>query len=309
MSDYLKAHIQVTLAMIIIGSFVVVSKLIIERFPVFIASELRMVIGAAILTGLLLMREKRFPKLSKRDFFILFLQSLLGVFMFSVLMLYGLKLTTALESGIITSTTPAIVAIISYILFKEKLSLNQGAGILLAMIGAIVINVFGVISNTNWTINSLIGNLLILGAVIGEGIFFTFGKLVSSKISPLFITTMTAIIGAILFLPFSIYQASSFSFRFVTTIDWLLIAYSGVVVTVIAVLLMNQGMKRISGNSAAVLTAVMPISAVIFSYYFLNESLYWYHLVGISFVLAGIFFISKEPSTDIEADKQTRLSS
>lgn len=308
MPCYLKGQIQLGLAMIIVGSFVVVSKHIIVHFPIFIASELRMLIGAVILSVLFFILEKKIPKLTRRDFLILFFQSLFGVFLFSILMLYGLKLTTAVESGIITSTTPAIISIISFLLFKEKLSMNQGVGVLFAMTGAIIINVFGVMSNANWTMNSLLGNLLMLGAVFCEGIFITFGKLVSPKISSLFITTMTAVIGTILFLPFALLQARSFSFQSVPVFDWLLIIYSGVVVTVIAVLLMNQGMRNIAGNSAAVLTALMPISAVICSYYFLDEPLYWYHFVGISCVLGGLLFISKEDSAIPKLENSTKLS-
>ncbi|WP_100408021.1 DMT family transporter [Bacillus solitudinis] len=297
MSKEFLGSIQITLAMLIIGSFIVVNKVITERFPVFLASELRMIIGGVILVSLLFIYEKGFPKISKRDYKILFVQSFLGVFMFSVLLMYGLKLTTAVESGIITSITPAIVSLISFFLLKERLYRNQGIGIFFALLGALIINVVGVFSNINWTMDSLIGNVMILGAVVGEGVFVTFGRLVSSKVSPLLISTMTALFGAVLFLPLAIYEATQFSFSSVSSVDWLLILYTGVVVTVIAVVLMNQGVKKIPGNSTAVFTAVMPLSAVVFSYFFLSESVYWYHFVGILCIITGILFIAARDSS------------
>jgi drug/metabolite transporter (DMT)-like permease len=294
LSKNVDAYIKMAASMTIVGSFVVVNKIITAKIPVFIASELRLFTGALILLPLLFIREKGFPIIPKRDMGVLFLQAFIGVFLFSIFMLYGLKYTTAIEGGIITSTTPAMAGLISFFFLKERLTRNKIIGILLAVLGTMSVNVFGLLTNAEWTIRSLFGNTLIFGAVIGEAVFFTFGKLVSKEISALLISTMMSIMGTILFLPISIYQSISFDFSKLHIIDWLLILYSGIVVTVIAVLLMNQALTKVSGGTAAVFTSIMPISAVFFSTLFLHESFYWYHIIGLLSVLVGIIIIVKE---------------
>ncbi|MCP3774414.1 DMT family transporter [Paenibacillus sp. MZ04-78.2] len=283
-------YLQVTAAMLIVGSFVIVNKILVRTFPVFLASELRLLIGAIIMTLLLLAREGRFPALTKKDWVVLLLQSFIGVFLFSFFMLYGLTYTTALESGIITSMTPVMVGLISLLFFRERLRWNQTAGIVCAVLGALAINIFGGLFNASWSLHTLWGNLLVLLAVAGEGVFLTFGKLVSKQVSPIAITTMTSLLGSALFMPFAAYNAASFDFTAVSATEWLLVLYTGVVITVIATILLNQGMKKISAGSSATFTALMPISTIIMSALFLHEPIFWYHFLGIAFVFVGIAF-------------------
>jgi drug/metabolite transporter (DMT)-like permease len=54
-------------------------------------------------------RLRVFPMLLGKLHYVLFLQAFAGNFLFSILLLYGLKLTSAAESGIILDTTPVVV--------------------------------------------------------------------------------------------------------------------------------------------------------------------------------------------------------
>lgn len=290
--DITLSYLKIALAMAIVGSSVVVGKLIVLSFPIYLASELRFVVATAILVPLLLHKEKPFPLIKQKDIFILIFQALAGVFLFNIFMLHGLTYTTAIEAGIITSTLPAIVGIVSFIILKEKLTNKKGLGILFAVIGVLFINVIG--NETKGEINTLFGNLLIMGAVFGEALFITLGKSVSNRVTPLMISTMMSILGLLMFLPFSIYEAKNFDFSTVTLIDWVNILYFGIVVTVIAFLLMYQGLLNVSASSAGVLTSVLPVSSIILAFFILNEEVLWLHAVGILFVFLAIFFISRE---------------
>ncbi|MGF7035091.1 drug/metabolite transporter (DMT)-like permease [Paenibacillus mucilaginosus] len=291
----------------IIGSFVVVNKVLSASVPVFLASGIRLFIGALVLNAMLWYKERAFPRLSRRDMLIVFTQSFVGVFLFSFCLLYGLKFTSAVESGIITSTTPAVIGLISLVFFREKLAAHQLTGMALALAGALVINVFGILSGSEWSL-SLWGNLLIFGAVIGEAVFMTFGKLLSANLSPLASAALTSTIGFGLFLPVSLVQAAQFEIAAVTPAIWGLLVYTGVGVTVFAVLLLNQAMAQIPAGSSAVFSALMPVSAVVLSYAALHEPIHWYHLVGILFVLAGILSISRKKTSVAGEGQQKPVS-
>jgi len=298
------AYTKIALAMAIVGSSVVFGKLIISSFPVFLASELRFIIASIILIPLLLRQEKQFPYIRYKDLFILFLQALTGVFLFNVFMLYGLKFTTAIEAGIITSTLPAAIGLVSFLFLKERLTIKKGFGIIFAVLGVLLINfIGGELSN----LNSLLGNFLILGAVLGETLFITFGKLVSNRLTPLTISTMMSIFGLIMFLPFSIYEAMDFDFSSVGMGDWINILYFGIVVTVFAFLLMYQGLSKVSASSAGVLTSVLPLSSITLSFLILKEEFLLTHFLGMLFVLIAIFFISKD-SSDVDLEIKSSIS-
>src|SRR5258708_13150657 len=97
---HLRAYIELSAAMIIVVSIVVVSKVITTNFPVFLAAALRFAISSAILVPALLKTEHGVPSLGKTDVGILFFQPFPGNFFFTVSLLHGLKLTSAAESGI-----------------------------------------------------------------------------------------------------------------------------------------------------------------------------------------------------------------
>lgn len=291
MNPSVMAYTKIAFAMAIVGSSVVFGKLITFKFPIFLASELRFIIASIILIPLLLRKEKQFPIIRFKDLSILFLQALTGVFLFNVFMLYGLKYTTAIEAGIITSTLPAVIGLVAFLFLKERMTIKKGLGIIFAVSGVFLINLVGGEVGNN---NSLLGNILIFGAVLGETLFITLGKLLSNRLAPLTISTMMSILGLIMFLPFSIYEAKDFDYSSVGIGDWLNILYFGIVVTVLAFLLMYQGLSKVPASSAGVLTSVLPLSSVILSFLILKEKFLLTHMIGMSFVLIAIFFISRE---------------
>lgn len=290
MNEKLVPSLKIMSAMIIVGSSVIVGKLIVQSFPVFLGAELRFLIATIILVPLMIILEG-FPSISKRDLLILFLQALFGVFLFNIFMLYGLTITTAMEGGIITSTAPAITGAIAFLFLKEKLDKNVILAISLAIFGTLIINFTGSISMVG---NSpLIGNLLIFCAVICESLFIIFGKFVAERVSPLAISTIVSIFGAVLFLPFSLYEGIRFNFGEVSVLEWGLVFYSGIVVTVIAFILMYQGVSKVPASTAGVLTCALPITSVILSMVILGEKMTFTHLIGICLILMAIYLIAK----------------
>ncbi len=291
----LGAYVKLAAAMALVGSSVVVGKLIVASFPIFLASGLRFLVALAVLLPLLLKYEKRFPAITPRYLLILFLQAFSGIFLFSICLLYGLKLTTATSSGIITSTTPAVVGILSFAFLKDRFTWHKGLGISLAVAGIMFISIVSASVDVEQSLNSFLGNLLILGAVCCEALFIILAKVAGEKASPLTMSTMVSIFGLLLFLPFSVYEAINFSFSVLYLKDWLFIVYYGVVVTVIAFILWFQGLSRVPASTAAVFTGVLPVSAVLLSYLILKESFFWFHLAGMLCVLLGIVLIAREP--------------
>lgn len=295
MNEHFVASVKVILAMIIVGSSVVAGKLLAQSFPVFLASELRFLVASIIMVPIFI-RIEGFPSIKKREMLILFLQGLFGVFLYSIFMLYGLTFTTAIEAGIITSTIPAVTGGLALLFLKEKLTKSVSVGILLAVLGTLIINVVGSASDIERGSSPIFGNLLIFGAVISEALFIILGKFVSQRVSPLAISTIVSVLGTISFLPLSLYEGAKFNFEGVTMAEWGLILYFGIVVTVIAFILMYQGVSKVPASTVGVLTGVLPISSVILSVLILGEKISFIHFIGISFTLTAILLSNKQPA-------------
>ena len=120
------AYVQLSLGMILAGSSVVTGKILINNIPVFFSQFLSLGIAfVCILPFVWILEGNPFKtNLIKKDMIYLFLQALSGMFLFRIFLLEGLKRTTALESGIITSTTPLILALLSVLFLKESINRN-----------------------------------------------------------------------------------------------------------------------------------------------------------------------------------------
>ncbi len=80
--------------MTLVGSYVGLSKLLVAVFPVFLLAWLRFGIAAVAMLGWLRARAGE-PPLTRRDRWLLFWESFLGNFLFSICMLFGVALTSA----------------------------------------------------------------------------------------------------------------------------------------------------------------------------------------------------------------------
>lgn len=291
------AYARLATAMILVGSSVVAAKLIVATIPPFIAGAGRFAIATALLVPLLLLREGRPPALPRRDWAILALQAFTGIFLFYLLLLFGLRLTTATEAGVITGTTPAVTALLSVLILRERAGPLRWIGIGLAALGAVAASVPVGASVPSDAAASLLGNLLVFGAVCGEASFTLGSKAISSRATPLFNATAISAIGLAFFLPPALIEARGFAFAAVPLVAWLTVAYTGTVVTVLAFTLWFSGVARVPASVAAGFTGLLPTSAILLSALVLREPLTLQHLIAVAAVLLGLTLLTRGTSS------------
>ena len=293
MSTHKTAYVQMTLAMLLIGSLFVVSKVIVQSVPVFVASFLRQFLAFLALAAWLYVQKSTMPKIQRRDWGVLLIQGVVGIFLFSVFALYGLKYTNAIDANIITSTTPLSMMLIAVLLLGERLTMRRVSALLLALLGTLAINVLGT-HDSGSRQEVWFGNGLVVLAVLAEGVFFGFGKLLKSPISSTWLSLILTAIGSVLFAPFAAYSAVSTDWSQVPWKTWLLVLYTGVALTAFGVVLMNRGLQQVPASNASIFTALMPVSGVVLSVIFLREQFHWYHALGMVLVLAAMALVMFE---------------
>lgn len=304
MNEKIQAYLSLGMAMALIGSSVSVGKLVIGYMPLYLASGLRYAVSAAILF-LLLYREREIKKtLTRRQGMGLLLQSLCGQFLFSVLLLSGLKYISSAESGILTSAMPAILALLSRLLLKEKIGWNKWLGIISVGAGMILMNIAGSAIAFDRGSNILIGSALVLGAVIGESLFTIIGKIFSSQLSPLVIASYVSLFGFLSFFPIALYEAIGFDFGQIPIYIWLVLFIYGSLMTVVPFVLICKGLRHATGGAAAIITGVMPVSGLVFSALLLGEPVLWHHGLGIGGIFLGLLFLARDAKYENEKLQQ-----
>ena len=123
--------------MSLVGSYVALSKPLTLVLPVLLLAWLRFGIGGLAMLHWLKkpMHEPLMTPQTKR---LVFIESLLGNFLFSICMLYGVSMTSAVNAGIIMAMIPAVVALMSWVFLGERISLRNWAAIALGVLGIIL---------------------------------------------------------------------------------------------------------------------------------------------------------------------------
>lgn len=282
----LLAYVQLALSMAFVGINISIGKEIVAHVPVFLFSELRFLIAILILLPLLASRGEWKTSWTREEGRVLFWQSFFGVFLFSICMLYGVQWTSATAAGIITSTVPACIALLSFWILKEKLQVNNMLAIFLSVSGIAFITFTG--GNVEQSFASMLGNSLVFLAVVSEALFTIFAKRLAGKITPFQMTAAINVISFILFLPFALWEGLLFEWGSVPAGVWGLILYYAITASVLSFFLWYKGVAKVEASKAGLFTGMMPISAALVAILFLNEIFTWMHAIGMSLVLASI---------------------
>lgn len=288
-------HFKMVLATVLLGSYLVASKLILREVPVFTATFVRLATSSAVLGLYVRLKSPGLIRPSRRDSVVLMVQTLVGVFLFSVFAMYGVRFTGAIEAGVILGMVPVSVSVVALVLLRESLSRRRGIGIAFAVVGAVGINVLNAGSSSTPSSHAALGALLLVCAVLCEAVFLTFGKLLTVAIEPVKLSLTLSVAGALMF---AVATAIEFDWHWMSQVSWqtwALMIYTGVAVNGVAVVLMYDSMDTVDTTTAAAFTALTPVSGTILSMVFIGEPLHPYHVLGMALVVLGVFIVAKEP--------------
>jgi drug/metabolite transporter (DMT)-like permease len=279
-------------SMLLVGSNVGIGKSIVEFVPVPLFALLRFVIAMAVLWPLL--RVAKLRRVKRDEWVNLFLQALFGTFGFTLLMLNGVQRTSAVAAGVITSTIPAVVALLSWLILKERPSGRALASIVLAIVGVVVINLVHVQENAGGE-TSLTGNLMVLGAVCCESLYIILSRRLTQTLEPIDICAYTHLFGLLLMLPFGAGALAHFDYRTVPFSVWTLVLWYGLSASIFSFWLWMKGIRHVPGSLAGVFSAVLPVAAAVYGIAFLGERPTLAHGFALACVIAGIGLASLKP--------------
>lgn len=266
----------------LVGSYVGLSKLLVAAFPVFLLAGLRFGLAAMLMLPWLTKPAHEAP-LDARSRWLLFLESFLGNFLFSICMLFGLRQSSAVVAGVILAGIPAAVALLSWAFLRERLSGRVLAGIACA-VGGIALVATGKQGGADTT---LVGALLLLAAVFCEGCYVVIGKKLTAGLGPKRISALINLWGLVLVAPLALWQSLSFDFGAPRVQDWALLGYYAATASVITVWLWMAGLKGLPAAKAGVFMVFLPISTALIGL-LLGESISAVQAVAYGLALLGV---------------------
>jgi drug/metabolite transporter (DMT)-like permease len=284
------AYACLALSMSLVGSYVALSKPLVAVFPVMLLAWLRFGIGALAMAHWLPRPADEAP-LNGRTRRLLFLESFLGNFLFSVCMLFGVSLTCAVSAGVIMASIPAVVAIMGRIFLGERITGRTGLAIACAAAGIALLAAgrgTGTSSASPGTHLAWLGNLLVFGAVLCEAAYAVIGKTLTGALGPRRISALINLWGLVLVTPFGAYAAWRFDFGAVTPGLWGLLLFYGLAASVWTVWLWMTGLRHVPASQAGVFTVMLPVSAALVGVLVLGESMGPIQWLALGISLAGV---------------------
>jgi drug/metabolite transporter (DMT)-like permease len=294
MSESLKGQLLCSLAMVLVGSTVVVSKIIGQDREPFLATALRHAAALPVFLLLVWRSGTWFRRVSLHDAVLLLVQAAAGSVGYSVLLIQGVGLASAADASVVAGTLPAVSALFAVLFLGERPGLRMVLAIGLATAGVMAV---ALSPDTGGQASTRVqGIALVLGAIACEAVFILANKRLSQPVPALPLSTLMCGAG-MLMSAVAAWFAAPPSAPVWTTPALLGLAYYAWVPTVGGFLLWYAGSARTSGAGASLATVWLPVSALLLSALFLGETIQRWQWLGFGCVVLAILIAFKGDSS------------
>ncbi len=281
------AYLCLAVSMALVGSYVGLSKLLVAVFPVLLLAWLRFGIAAVAMLHWV-RRRPGDAVLSRHDRVLLFWESFLGNFLFSICMLYGVAMTSALAAGVTMAAIPAAVALLSRLFLGEHIRPRVALAIACAALGIALLALARSNSTPSAAAASPLGYALLLAAVLCEASYVVIGKRLTGQVSPRRISALINLWGLALVTPFGMWQALHFDFAAVPAHTWALLVFYALAASVLTVWLWMMGLRHVPSSRAGVFTVLLPVSAALVGVLVLEEAFGMAHIAAFALAMVGL---------------------
>ncbi len=276
--------------MALVGCYVALCKPLVAAVPVFLLGWMRFGIAGVAMASWWRKPSDEAP-MDRQTQRLLFLESFVGNFLFSLCMLFGVSMTSAVSAGLILAAIPAASALMGHYVLGDRLGPRvlaavacAGTGIALLAFSKASLTGAGTISQEAAQNREWLGDLLIFGAVLCEATFIVIGKKLSAGIGPKRIAAIINGWGFVLMTPAGVYWAFQFDFSTLDLRLWVLLVFYALAASVWMVWLWMTGMKTIPASEAGIFSAMLPITAAAIGVLVFDEA--WTGLQAMAFCLA-----------------------
>jgi drug/metabolite transporter (DMT)-like permease len=201
--------------------------------------------------------------------------------------------TTVANMGIIYTSSPIFIILISALFFSEKITLTKVIGLIACLIGVFAIIIKGdleLLINLRFTI----GDLWMLAAAIGWALYSIYLFYWKTELEIFQRFTLIALFGAVSLLPFYIaeelyFQKTVFNNEF---LFWTI--FAAISPGIIAFTLYTVAQKKLGASLTGFTLYIFTVYAAIYGYILFDEQLESYHYLGTVLVFFGVYLAKKK---------------
>lgn len=291
----LPVYLKLATVTMIWGGTFVAGRFLADTLNPSLAASMRFLLASLAL--LLFMALARIPlaRPSLKQWLQLAVLGFFGIFFYNLCFFYGLHYINASRASLIVALNPAAIALASWLLFKERLSRAKVIGITICLAGAGLVIVSRNQQLFDGAANAWIGDLLILGCVLGWGIYSLYSKGLNQALGSLQTVTYSILLGTVMLWVTSAVRGE-LSTEALASLDpgqFFSLLYLGVLGSALAYIWYYDGIRKIGATRSGVFIALNPLTAVILGALLLGEQLTLPMCVGGGLILGGLYLCNK----------------
>lgn len=184
------------------------------------------------------------------------------------------------------------MAILGFAFYKERITLLQFAGILVALAGLLLLIGKGDITNIGLIENK--GDLLVLGSAFTWGVYSMVNKKISLSYSPLMTILYLFLMMAVIIIPFNLNSETISSVIKLSLVSWMWILFLGIFCSGIAYVIWAQALRDMESAKVGAFLYFEPLVTVIVAWIYLNEEITLLMIFSGLLITAGVFLVNKE---------------
>jgi drug/metabolite transporter (DMT)-like permease len=222
----------------------------------------------------------------------LLMLGVVGVGSHNALAYLGLNYTTAMNGVILNSFIPVMIISLSWIFLRQRLAPIQLAGVCVSLAGVLAILSQGSLETlANFQLNR--GDLFVILSMLLWSIYTICLRWKPPGLHMLTFLFVIACVGDAGVLPLYLAEMAMGSTMSFTLVNVAALVGVALFSSVLAYIFWNRGVEQVGASVAGLFVHLMPVFGTILAWVFLDERLRAYHIVGICFILTGIYVTSR----------------
>ena len=272
--------------MALVGANVAVAKVLSEALPIALVAFLRCLLACLVLWPLARLRDGRGVVPGPAALRNLALQAVFGTAIYNAGLLAGLRLTGALEAGLVLSTLPAVVALGAAVWLRERLPPRGWAAVALAVAGVGAITFAR--ADGSGGAGSAAGNALVFAGVCGEAVYVLLARRIAGQVPVLTASLWMQAWSAAVLLPFALPGFAAAGALAASAGLLTLLVFHSLTASVLCVVLWYAGLRRVPAGTAGLFTGLLPVAAARVAVTLLGEPVSALHIGGFALMSASL---------------------
>jgi len=226
--------------------------------------------------------------LVRRHAAIVLVAGVIGTGLFNAVVYAALGSTTAINAALMMSLCPVVIPVLAFFLVKERLTLRQGAGIAISLVG-----VAAIVTRSDWeavrSLAILPGDLWMLLGMLCWSLYSVVVKRKSLDLDANLFLSAILLVAALTLLPFYLWESVNGRPVPLSGEAVVATAYLGIFPTALALLVFNRVVFVLGANRTALFNHLVPVFATLLAIVFLGEQLASHHVIGASLIVIGLY--------------------